>query len=510
MCGIIGYTGSSRESAAVFLAEGLSLLQHRGQDAAGVVTMSGTHLAMHKGSGLAGNVLTPARMAALEGSTGIGHLRYSTSGSARALNEMQPLYVNYPYGMTLVHNGNLTNTEELRLRLAKRRHINSKSDTEILLNVLAQEVNAACSEQSEPGPDQIFDAVARLHRQCRGAYAACALIAGCGLLAFRDPNGIRPLVVGERRDPMMGEPEYMFASESVALHSLGFQDIRDVAPGEAILITPGNRMETRQCAESPKRVPCLFEYVYLARPDSVIENVLVYEARVNMGKRLAAKLKSDYPDIHPDAVIPIPDSARPAALQLSQEINVPYREGFVKNRYIGRTFIMPGQENRRRSVQRKLSIVGSEFAGKDILLVDDSIVRGTTSREIVQMAREAGARKIWFASAAPPIRHPNVYGIDMPSRSELIAAEREPTEIAPRIGADLVIYQDLEGLTQAVRDVNPRIERFDASCFDGEYVSGDIDEGYLAALEARRGARRDHDEGLAGPRQMDLSFTELP
>ncbi|HWQ37382.1 MAG TPA: amidophosphoribosyltransferase [Burkholderiales bacterium] len=483
MCGIVGVV--ARSPANQLLYDGLLVLQHRGQDAAGIVTAEGNQFQMHKGPGLVRDVFRTRDMRNLVGTMGIGHCRYPTAGSASSFAEAQPLYVNSPFGIVLGHNGNLTNSEQLKLELFRQdlRHVNTNSDSEVLLNVLAHELQDAASGV-RLDPPTIFAAVAGVHRRVRGAYACVAMIAGYGLLAFRDPFGIRPLVVGVARTEK--GPEYMVASESVALDTLGFELVRDVAPGEAIFVDNGGNFYSKQCAINPQHYPCIFEYVYLARPDSVIDGISVYETRMRMGRGLAEKIKREHHDLDIDVVIPIPDSSRPSAMELADRLGLPYREGFIKNRYIGRTFIMPGQEVRKKSVRQKLNAIGMEFRGKNVLLVDDSIVRGTTSREIVQMARDSGARKVFFASAAPPVRYPNVYGIDMPCSRELIAYGRTDQEVAREIGADRLIYQDLEALVEACRSVNPRIQHFETSCFTGVYVTGDVTPEYLATVEAQR------------------------
>ena len=497
MCGVIGYCG--REPAAPLIHDGLSLLQHRGQDAAGIATMSGAHLFIHKGYGLARSVFGRRHMEALRGSAGAGHVRYPTAGGARAASEIQPFYVNQPYGMTLVHNGNLTNHRALRDELANNamRHINSDSDSEALLNALAHLLSERCAGGGF-SPEAAFDAVAELHRRCGGAYSVVALIAGEGMLAFRDPLGIRPLALGER-----GGDEWMVASESVALRPLGFNHVGDIAPGEAVFVSAEGEMRRRQCAERPRRAPCIFEYIYFARPDAIMEGVLVYEARLNMGRRLAKSIRERHSDLEIDCVVPVPDSSRPAAMELARELKLDYREGLVKNRYTGRTFIMSGQERRRRSVREKLNAVEPEFRGKNVLLVDDSIVRGTTGRELVELARGAGARRVFFASASPPVRWPNVYGIDTPTRAELLAAGRDARQIAARLGADRVVYQTLEDLVAAVRELNPELREFETCCFSGDYPTGGVDEAYLAELESLRAADRD-EEG--DPAQLHLEM----
>jgi amidophosphoribosyltransferase len=495
MCGILGAVGHTPVNQLLY--DGLLLLQHRGQDAAGIVTSEGPVFHMYKGSGYVRDVFRTRNMRELSGNAGIGHCRYPTAGSAWSDLESQPFYVNSPFGITLAHNGNLTNSDALKRELFQLdfRHVNTNSDSEVLLNVLALELERA-AHHARLDANAIFTAVAGVHRRCRGAYAIVAMIAGYGLVAFRDPFGIRPLIIGVNE--AMGGTEYLVASESVALEALGFSVLRDVAPGEAIYVDQAGRFNSRQCAEHPSLNPCIFEYVYLARPDSVIDGTSVYESRLRMGGELAKKI-ADIPaarDI--DVVIPIPDSSRPSALELANSLGLKYREGFVKNRYVGRTFIMPGQAIRKKSVRQKLNPMGIEFKDKVVLLVDDSIVRGTTSREIVSMAREAGARKVYFASASPPVRFPNVYGIDMPNQHELIATGRSEAEIAQEIGADLLIYQELEALKRAVRSANPKLKEFEASCFDGYYVTGDVTADYLSHLaQERPEARGEADPDLA-------------
>ncbi len=483
MCGILGVVATTPVNQLLY--DGLMVLQHRGQDAAGIATAEGNTFNLHKGPGLVRDVFRTRNMRALPGNIGIGHVRYPTAGSAYNFAEAQPFYVNSPFGIVLAHNGNLTNTDLLKEEMFRldRRHINTNSDSEVLLNVLAHELQCA-AHGYELDVDSIFQAVSGVHRRCRGAYAVVALIAGYGLLAFRDPHGIRPLVYGENVTET--GTEYLVSSESVALDTLGFKVIRDVEPGEAVFVSLDHQIHTRQCAQQPIFAPCIFEYVYLARPDSVIDGVSVYEARLSMGEHLAEKILKQIPIEEIDVVIPIPDSSRPSAMQLAQALGIPFREGFVKNRYVGRTFIMPGQAMRKKSVRQKLNTVGQEFKGKRVLLVDDSIVRGTTSREIVEMARAAGALKVYFASASPPVRYPNVYGIDMPTRGELIATGRTDAEIAREICADALVYQDLDALKASITALRPDLDQFDASCFDGTYVTGDIDEYYLDAAEARR------------------------
>ena len=485
MCGILGVV--SHSPANQLLYDGLQVLQHRGQDAAGIATMDGDTIHLHKGNGLVRDVFRTRNMRALQGNIGIAHVRYPTAGSAVDHNEAQPFYVNSPFGIVLGHNGNLTNAEELKKQLFVQdlRHVNTNSDSEVLLNVLAHELQAK-SKGLRLDTSTIFDAVSGVHRRCRGAYAVVAVIAGYGLLAFRDSYGIRPLVIGVNET--RAGTEYLIASESVALDTLGFKFMRDIAPGEAVFVDFEGNLHSRQCSSNPQLSPCIFEYVYFSRPDSVIDGISVHESRLYMGEYLADKLARTWPDVKIDVVIPIPDSSRPSALQLANRLNIMFREGFVKNRYIGRTFIMPGQAMRKKSVRQKLNAIGLEFKGKNVLLVDDSIVRGTTSREIVQMARDAGALKVYFASAAPPVRYPNVYGIDMPSRAELIATGRNDEEICREIGADALIYQDLEDLKASVRKANPSIVDFEASCFDGRYITGDITPEYLDKIERGRAA----------------------
>ena len=501
MCGILGIV--ARSPVNQILYDGLLLLQHRGQDAAGIVTSEHKMFHMHKGTGMVRDVFRTRNMRSLPGNVGIAHCRYPTAGSASNSAESQPFYVNSPFGIVLGHNGNLTNSDKLKDEMFRQdlRHINTNSDSEVLLNVLAHELEKA-SVRMRLDPQTIFAAVAEVHKRVRGAYAVIAMIAGAGVLAFRDPYGIRPAVIGYNETPQ--GIEYMVASESVAVDAMGFRLLRDIAPGEAVFIDEDGKLHSQQCAERASLNPCIFEYVYLARPDSIIDGASVYETRLRMGEKLVEKIKREHKDLQIDVVIPIPDSSRPSAMQLALGLSVPYREGFVKNRYIGRTFIMPGQSVRKRSVRQKLNVVGLEFKGKNVLLVDDSIVRGTTSREIVQMARESGARKVFFASAAPPVRFPNVYGIDMPTRAELIAAHRTEAEVAAEIGADALIYQNLEDLKDAVRQVNPKLTSFETSCFDGVYVTGDVTADYLHVVESRRDAQRDaeDDEGA----QLDLNL----
>ncbi|HEX5961497.1 MAG TPA: amidophosphoribosyltransferase [Rhodanobacteraceae bacterium] len=480
MCGIIGIVGKTEVATALY--DALTVLQHRGQDAAGIATYDGRKLHMRRGPGLVRDVFSTRDMQELKGRAGIGHCRYPTAG-AEDSEEAQPFYVNSPYGIAFAHNGNLINTESLRREMFEndRRHINTDSDSEILLNILAHELQIQDHHTLEP--DELFKAVAAMHARAKGGYACVALILGYGLLAFRDPHGIRPLVLGERETPE--GKEYAFASESVAFDILGFKRIRDVAPGEAVFVTFDGKLSARRCAEGAVHAPCIFEYVYLARPDSMIEDVSVYKARLRMGEKLAAKILRERPDHDIDAVIPIPDTSRTSGSTLAAALGVPFREGFVKNRYIGRTFIMPGQGQRVRSVRRKLNPIPLEFRNKNVLLVDDSIVRGTTSRQIVQMAREAGAKKVYFASAAPPVRYPNVYGIDMPAPAELVAHSRTVEQVRETIDADWLVYQDLPDLIDAVAEGNEKLKHFDDSCFSGQYVTG-IEPEYLRQLEFAR------------------------
>jgi len=481
MCGIIGMVAHSPVNQAIY--DGLTVLQHRGQDAAGIITCEGGRLHLRKNNGLVRDVFHTRHMMRMLGNMGIGHVRYPTAGCESSA-EAQPFYVNSPYGISLAHNGNLTNSNKLKQELFQEdlRQINTDSDSEVLLNVFAHELQQQAKLTMEV--EDVFDAVTSVHRRCRGAYAAVAMITGYGVVAFRDPFGIRPLVYGKRESPQGSD--YMMASESVALNALGYELIRDVAPGEAVFISLDGQIHTRQCADNPSVTPCIFEYVYLARPDSIIDNVSVYKARLRMGDKLADKLCRLRPDHDIDVVIPIPDTSRTSALQLANNLGIKYREGFIKNRYIGRTFIMPGQQQRKKSVRQKLNAIELEFKGKNVLLVDDSIVRGTTSSQIIDMAREAGANKVYFASAAPPVRYPNVYGIDMPTSSELIAHNRTEEQICKEIGADWLLFQDMDDLVDAVKKGSPDISGFDASVFTGEYVTGDIDNHYLEDLQSFR------------------------
>ncbi|MEY4195655.1 MAG: hypothetical protein RLZZ226_2023 [Pseudomonadota bacterium] len=481
MCGIAGIVSSDEANQELY--EALTVLQHRGQDAAGIVTSDGLHFYLRKDSGLVRDVFQTRHMVTLKGRMGIAHVRYPTAGCTSSA-EAQPFYVNSPFGISLAHNGNLTNAEALKheLFVQDQRHINTESDSEVLLNVFAHELHEI--GKLKITPEDVFRAVEGVHRRCRGAYSVVAMIAGFGIIGFRDPYGIRPLVFGERVHER--GRDYLMASESVALDVLGFRRLRDVQPGEAVIIEQSGQLHTRSCVDQARFSPCIFEYVYFARPDSWIDDVSVYRARLRMGDRLAEKILRNKPDHGIDVVIPIPDTSRTSALQLANRLGVKYREGFIKNRYIGRTFIMPGQQLRKKSVRQKLNAIDLEFRDKTVLLVDDSIVRGTTSMQIIQMARDAGARRVYFASASPPVRYPNVYGIDMPAAEELIAYGRSDEEVERELGADWLIYQELDDLIEAVQKGNPQITRFDTSCFNGEYVTGDVDQAYLDRLSHRR------------------------
>ncbi|MGV6989297.1 amidophosphoribosyltransferase [Testudinibacter sp. P80/BLE/0925] len=483
MCGIIGIIGQTPVNQAIY--DGLTVLQHRGQDAAGIVTVDNENrFRLRKANGLVSDTFQQIHMTRLQGNAGIGHVRYPTAGSS-SVSEAQPFYVNSPYGLTLVHNGNLTNSEELKQKLftLARRHVNTNSDSEALLNILAYHLDQA--DDLDLSANDIFNAIRKTHQDIRGAYACVAMIIGFGMIAFRDPHGIRPLVLGQRQLDN-GIIEYAFASESVALDAIGFEFVRDVNPGEAIYVDFNGNFSSEQCAVNPELCPCIFEYVYFARPDSCIDGVSVYAARVHMGERLGKKIAREWQDLEIDVVIPIPETSTDIALRIAHELGVPYRQGYVKNRYVGRTFIMPGQEQRKNSVRRKLNTISSEFKDKNVLLVDDSIVRGTTSEQIVEMARLAGAKKVYFASAAPEIRYPNVYGIDMPTKNELIAYGRSVEEIAELIGVDRLIFQDLNDLTESVRQENPNIQHFDTSVFTGEYITGDVSKEYLENIASVR------------------------
>jgi amidophosphoribosyltransferase len=481
VCGIVGIVSNQPVNQAIY--DALIVLQHRGQDSAGIMTDDDGILCQRKDNGLVQDVFQDKHMLRLRGNMGIGHVRYPTAGSSKS-DEAQPFYVNSPYGICLGHNGNLTNTVELQAMLKQqdKRHLNTGSDTEALLNVFAHELQV----QNIPKltPDAVFDAVERVHNRCEGGYAVVAMIIDEGIVAFRDPHGIRPVVLGRRE--VDGAVEHMIASESVALDALGFELLRDILPGEAIFIQKDGTLHSKQCGPQEGYTPCVFEFVYFARPDSILDSISVYKSRLRMGEQLAKKILKERPDHDIDVVIPIPDSSRTSALSVSHSLGVKYREGFIKNRYIGRTFIMPGQEMRKRSVKRKLNAIDLEFRDKVVLLVDDSIVRGTTSQQIIEMAREAGARKVYFASASPPVRFPNVYGIDMPAPSELVASGRTEQEVADVIGADWLVYQDLDDLIRAVQYDNGDIREFDTSCFSGEYVTGDITTAYLRRIEVGR------------------------
>ncbi len=489
MCGIVGVVSATPVNQLIY--DALLLLQHRGQDAAGIVTQLGRKFFMHKAKGMVRDVFRTRNMRALPGNVGLGQVRYPTAGNAYSEEEAQPFYVNAPFGIVLVHNGNLTNAQALKSELfsTDHRHINTESDSEVLLNVFAHELERA-TRGVPLQVDDVFNAVAAVHRRVRGSYAVIALLAGHGVLAFRDPHGIRPLSLGRGADGTV-----MVASETVSLEGTGHVFERHVAPGEAVFIAQDGQVHTRQCAERPKLQPCIFEYVYLARPDSVLDGISVYQARMNLGETLAKRVISTVPPNEIDVVIPIPESSRPSATQLAHLLGIPYREAFVKNRYVGRTFIMPGQSVRKKSVRQKLNAIASEFKGRNVLLVDDSIVRGTTSREIVQMARDAGARKVYLASAAPPVRFPNVYGIDMPTAGELVAYGRSIEEVRQIIGCDALIYQDVDAMKKAVASaLQPgaaQLDGFDASCFDGVYVTGDINAEDIARINAARVGQED-------------------
>ncbi|MFQ3249451.1 amidophosphoribosyltransferase [Glaciecola sp.] len=484
MCGIVGIVGKGPVNQDIY--DALTVLQHRGQDAAGIMTIDDGMFHLRKENGLVRDVFRTRHMKRLTGNVGIGHCRYPTAGSSSSA-EAQPFYVNSPFGIAFAHNGNLTNAHELQAEVFSiaRRHINTTSDSELLLNIFAHALQDAAS--FEVKPEEIFTAVESVHKKIRGAYAVVAAIIGNGMVAFRDPFGIRPLALGKRQTEH-GD-EYMVASESVALDSVGFTFVRDVAPGEAIYVNEAGELFTKQCAKNPKTSPCIFEFVYFARPDSFIDGIGVYASRVNMGRKLGEKIAREWADLDIDVVIPIPETSMDVALQIANTLDKPYRQGFVKNRYIGRTFIMPGQTQRRKSVRRKLNAISSEFKGKNVLLVDDSIVRGTTSEQIIEMARESGANKVYFASAAPEIRFPNVYGIDMPSANELIAYGREIEQISECIKADGLIFQDIADLVDAVREENPSISKFETSVFDGTYITGDVDQAYLESIDKSRGEK---------------------
>lgn len=498
MCGIIGIVTQRTENAAIQIYDALTMIQHRGQDSAGIATCEDSRLYLRKDNGLVRDVFKDEHMQQLRGHMGIGHCRYPTAGTSDCA-EAQPFYVNSPYGITLAHNGNLNNTRELTSQLFNLdlRHLNTESDSEVLLNVFAHEL--AEIGTLELKTEQIFDAVRKVHERCSGAYAVVGMILGYGVFGFRDPYGIRPLCLGRRQG--LTQDEYMLASESVALSAMGFTLMRDVRPGEAVFIDQRGTLVTQQCSGPHPHTPCIFEYVYLARPDSMIDGVSVYKSRLRMGDKLADKIAIQLEGEQIDVVIPIPDTSRTSALPIAHRLGVKYREGFIKNRYIGRTFIMPGQTQRKKSIKQKLHPIRLEFEGKNVLLVDDSIVRGNTSQQIVQMAREAGANKVFFASAAPPIRYPNVYGIDMPASFELIAYNRDEEEICRELGADRLVYQDLHDLLECVREGNEEIDDCDTSCFDGRYVTGGVTESYLRAIEDLR-----NDQAKDKTLSLNLSF----
>ena len=496
MCGIVGVVSNAPVNQLIY--DALLLLQHRGQDAAGIVTQQERKFFMHKAKGMVRDVFRTRNMRGLPGNAGLGQVRYPTAGNAYSEEEAQPFYVNAPFGIVLVHNGNLTNAQALKAELftSDHRHINTESDSEVLLNVFAHELEKT-TRGMRLQPQDVFTAVSNVHQRVRGSYAVVAMIAGHGVLAFRDPFGIRPLSLGHK------DGRIMVASESVTLEGTGHTFDRHLLPGEAVFIDLQGKVHAQQCADSPKLYPCIFEYVYLARPDSVLDGISVYQARLNLGETLAKRVVSTVPPSEIDVIIPIPESSRPSATQLAHLLGIPYREGFVKNRYVGRTFIMPGQGVRKKSVRQKLNVIASEFKGRNVLLVDDSIVRGTTSREIVQMARDAGAKKVYLASAAPPVRYPNVYGIDMPTSSELVAHGRTVEEVRAVIGCDALIYQDVEGMKRAIGSLNPSLDGFDASCFDGVYVTGDINPEDIARINEARIGQED-------PLEEDTSRLALP
>ncbi len=484
MCGLVGILGNDPVNQALY--DGLTIVQHRGQDSAGIITSDGNRVYLRKDNGLVRDVFRTRHMVQLRGTMGVGHVRYPTAGSdSRA--EAQPFYVNSPFGIALGHNGNLINADELRDDLFKQdlRQLNTSSDSEILLNIFAHELREAIGESSlRAAPEDLFRAVSGVFRRCKGAYAVVAMVVGVGIVAFRDPCGIRPLVYGTRESD--SGTSHMVASESVALDVLGYERVRDIRPGEVMFIDASGKVHRSICAENTICAPCIFEYVYLARPDSILDDIPVYQTRMHMGKRLGQRLKEEWQDHDIDVIVPVPDTSRTAALEMAKALKIPYREGFIKNRYIGRTFIMPGQAERKKSVRQKLNAIAAEFDGKNVLLVDDSIVRGTTSQKIIELAREAGAKKVYFASAAPPVRFPNVYGIDMPSTSELVAFNRNIDQICDEIGADKLIYQELDDLIAAVSVCNPAIKEFDTSCFDGVYVTGDVTPAYLGLVNSKR------------------------
>lgn len=500
MCGIVGILDSERVNQQLY--DGLTVVQHRGQDAAGIITSDGNRVFLRKDNGLVRDVFHTRHMMQLKGNMGIGHARYPTAGcDSRA--EAQPFYVNSPFGLALAHNGNLINAEPLRDELFKQdlRQLNTTSDSEIILNIFAHELRDAIGGSSlRPEAGDVFQAVSGVMERCKGAYAVITMIVGVGIVAFRDPFGIRPLIYGTRQNN--GQDAHMFASESVALDVIGYERERDVAPGEAIFIDMEGNVHKQVCAANTRYNTCIFEYVYLARPDSIIDDVSVYKSRMEMGKQLGKKLLREWPDHDIDVIIPVPDTSRTAALEMAKDMRVSYREGFIKNRYIGRTFIMPGQAERKKSVRQKLNAIEAEFRDKNVLLVDDSIVRGTTSSKIIELARDAGARKVYFASAAPPVRYPNVYGIDMPSASELVAHNRTDTEICQQIGADKLLYQDIDDMVEAVSSCNRNLKEFDTSCFSGKYVTGDVTAAYLELVDS---SRNDHAKAEGDKGELDLS-----
>ena len=490
MCGIIGVVARQGELVAPTIYDGLTVLQHRGQDAAGIVTCNGEQLYQRKSNGLVRDVFQQRHMDTLLGHMGVGHVRYPTAGTSSCA-EAQPFYTNSPYGISLAHNGNLTNSDELTKQLYNEdlRHVNTSSDSEVLMNIFAHELHKRgrmyIEKQLHVNVDDVFHAVAKVHERCRGGYAVISMITGYGVVGFRDPWGIRPLILGKRSGPD-GSQEWVLASESVALIALGCEVVRDVGPGEAVFITAGGQLYEKQCSSDANYSPCIFEHVYFARPDSVIDGISVHRARLKMGRKLATRIREEFAESEIDVVIPVPDSGRISAMELAKDLGVPFREGFVKNRYVGRTFIMPGQAMRKDSVRKKLNPIPYEFDGKNVLIVDDSIVRGNTSARIVQMARDAGATKVFFASAAPPVIHPNVYGIDMPAKSEYIAHDRTTEQISEEIGSDWLIYQKLDDLIDACTGGTCGVIEFDTSCFDGNYITGDIDQAYLDELEQAR------------------------
>ena len=484
MCGLVAILGNEPVNQSLY--DALTVVQHRGQDSAGIMTSDGNRVYLRKDNGLVRDVFHTRHMVQLQGSMGVGHVRYPTAGSdSRA--EAQPFYVNSPFGIALGHNGNLTNADVLRDELFKQdlRQLNTSSDSEILLNIFAHELRDAVGESSlRAAPEDIFAAVSGVFNRCNGAYAVVSMVVGVGIVAFRDPCGIRPLIYGTKQS--QAGTSHMVASESVALDVLDYDRVRDIQPGEVMFIDLDGKVHRSIAAKSTKYAPCIFEYVYLARPDSILDDIPVYQTRMHMGRKMGQRLKVEWPDNDIDVIIPVPDTSRTAALEIAKVLKIPYREGFIKNRYIGRTFIMPGQAERKKSVRQKLNAIAAEFANKNVLLVDDSIVRGTTSQKIIELAREAGAKKVYFASAAPPVRYPNVYGIDMPSHTELVANGRTTDEICTEIGADKLIFQELDDLIYAVKQCNPAINEFDTSCFDGKYVTGDITSEYLKLVDNKR------------------------